>query len=124
MADRNPILTNQAEYCDVRVREEIAARNLQEKLLGADLMHGPSWDLLLELYAAHGNRRPITVTVACESGRCPVPTALRYLDKMEIKGLVIRNIDSADRRRKFVRLTPKGIRLVDRYFFNCHHSSS
>jgi DNA-binding MarR family transcriptional regulator len=55
-----------------------------------------------------------TVAYVAERLRLKHNSAVELVDRSEREGLVVREEDSADRRRTIVRLTRKGGRLLDR----------
>jgi DNA-binding MarR family transcriptional regulator len=90
-----------------------AARSLLKGLaeqpdFGArDIVFNPAWPLLLELFVAQLERRPVPVTNACLSLGTAQTTALRYLTDLERRGLIESLSDPADGRRRLIRLTAR-----------------
>jgi DNA-binding MarR family transcriptional regulator len=72
-----------------------------------DIVFNPAWHLLLELFVAQLERRPVPVTNACLSLGTAQTTALRYLTDLERRGLIESLSDPADGRRRLIRLTPR-----------------
>lgn len=91
-----------------------AHRSLGERL-GRDLYVTPAWDMLLDLYASD-RRRPISLTSLCLAAPIPERTALRTIDALVQRNLLIRTRDLRDRRRTNVRLSPRAVRLLNVYF--------
>lgn len=83
-------------------------RRLRDTVLDATLMGEAAWDLLLDLYASVHEERPITISSACIAAAVPPTTALRYIEALQARGLLITEKRSADRRLRLVRLTPLG----------------
>lgn len=74
--------------------------------LGADGLFGePAWDMILDIAYHQLQSRPVSVKSACISSNVPASTALRYLNKLEESGDVLRVNDAKDRRRDFVILS-------------------
>jgi hypothetical protein len=71
-----------------------------------DLFADPAWDLLLDLYAAAAERRLVSVSSACIAAAVPHTTALRWINMLEIQGLILRTPDPADRRSSHLRIAP------------------
>ena len=74
----------------------------------ADLFGEPAWDILLDLFIAEGEAKPLSITAACIGSGVPSSTALRWLVLLEQRELVERRADPRDARRVFLRLTARG----------------
>ncbi len=88
-------------------REFYAGRRRRSRYLNEDLFGEPTWDILLDLYVAGGEKRRTPTTSACIGAHVPSTTALRWLRILESRGLVEREDDGSDARRLFVRLSPR-----------------
>jgi DNA-binding MarR family transcriptional regulator len=92
----------------------VLARNLyrerasRRELINAALLGEPAWDILLDLFASEMEGRAISVSSACIASGVPATTALRYLGKLESRGLAARVAAEGDRRRWNICLTPEG----------------
>lgn len=93
------------------------ARRLRAGALSvaADLFQDPAWDLLLDLYIAHVERREVAVTSACIAANVPPTTALRWISALVQRGLVERASDPNDRRRILLRLSNAGQAAMEQY---------
>ena len=80
------------------------------------LLGDPTWDMLLQLYAAHLDMLRMSITRLTHSTALPATTVLRRLGLLEKGGLVVRAGDPFDARRVFVTLSPAGIEAMDRCF--------
>ena len=89
-----------------RARKYLKARRRRETLFPADLFGEPAWDILLSLYVAQAERRPVSISSACIAAAVPSTTALRWIGKLEASGLVVRRPDSQDHRFTWLTLTP------------------
>ncbi len=68
--------------------------------------------MLFDLFVAHEQGRPISVTSLCiASGSAPT-TALRQIGQLEERGFVTRRGDEHDGRRSWVRPTPQAMELI------------
>lgn len=74
-----------------------------------ELFGEPSWDILLDLFIAHGKARPVSVSSACIASSTPQSTALRYVGLLEKVGLIRRAKDPRDGRRYYLELTETGL---------------
>ena len=94
-------------------RESYAIRRRRDRHLPGDLFGEPTWDILLDLYVATRENRPVPTTSACIGANVPPTTALRWLRILEARGLVEREEDNRDGRRTFVRLSSRGLAAMD-----------
>ena len=94
-----------------------AGRRLRSSVFGADadLFGEPAWDILLDAAIMEGRGKRVSVTSACLAADVPSTTALRYLSALEERGMLVREVDPLDNRRRFVKLTAKGKRLLKDY---------
>lgn len=95
-------------YADRRRRPKIFANE--------DLFGEPAWDILLDLFIAAKERRRVSVTSACIGSAVPSTTALRWITLLEKQGLLLREADTSDARRIYVKLTAKGYAAMVEYF--------
>lgn len=84
-------------------------------LFGEGLFSDPAWDILLDLYVQRERGRWISVSSACLAAQAPQATALRHLNKLVDRGLVLREADTEDRRRTFVALSDEGSAKMAEY---------
>lgn len=97
-------------------RQIYALRREREAIFGkAELFGEPAWDILLDLYVAHVERKSVSVSSACIGSASPPTTGLRWLGILAEEGFVIREADPQDQRRVLVRLSDKGLAAMDRY---------
>lgn len=67
----------------------------------------PSWDMIIELYVAHGEAKPIAVSQLCGRSGGSMTTALRHIEQLEALGYIARTPDPEDRRRANVTMLPR-----------------
>jgi hypothetical protein len=58
--------------------------------LGFDLCPDPAWDMLLDLYVAHHEKRSITIWSLCLASNIPTSTAHRKIGEMIETGIMMR----------------------------------
>jgi hypothetical protein len=98
-------------------RQAYALRRKRAAIFGNPELFGePAWDILLDLYIAHAEAKPVSVSSACIGSAAPPTTGLRWLGVLADEGLVVRENDPEDHRRVLVRLTRKGITAMERFF--------
>lgn len=99
------------------VRNAIRSRRLRDQFFPSTLLEDPGWDMLLDLFAAELEGRPVSVSSLCIAAAVAQTTALRWIGKMTDAELFQRRPDPFDRRRAFVTLTETARRGMQHY---CH----
>ena len=99
-----------------RVRRILRQRQQRATFLGADLFSDPAWDMLLDLTAARGEGKRVSVTSLCIAAGVPATTALRWIAQMTEAGLFVRVQDKTDRRRAIIDLSDKAAQGMAAYF--------
>lgn len=105
-------MANPAAIHPAVLKAIIKARRNRQKYFEADLFSDPSWDILLELTAAHIETRQESVTSVAISASVPASTAIRKIRELADRGLVRRWTDPNDARRIFVALTEDASRRM------------
>lgn len=91
-------------------------RRQRSQIFGsAELFGEPAWDILLDLYIAHAEGKPVSVSSACIGSASPATTGLRWLAVLTEHGLIAREADEHDHRRIMVRLTKHGVTAMERF---------
>jgi DNA-binding MarR family transcriptional regulator len=98
------------------VRAVIRARRLRANYFESELFADPAWDILLDLLQAELSHRRVAVSSLCMAAAVPATTALRWINSMVDKGLIMRRADQFDGRRVWVELTPPTSLTIRRYF--------
>jgi DNA-binding MarR family transcriptional regulator len=97
------------------VRAIIKARVLRRELFSSDLFADPAWDMLLELYALTCEGARISVSKLSFAAGVPPTTALRWIDKLDAEGLVVRFEDPLDARRVWISLSDAGYSAMETF---------
>lgn len=98
-------------------RAAYATRRRRSTIFGdSELFGEPAWDILLDLYIAHIEDKPVSVSSACIGSAAPPTTGLRWLGLLADRSLVTREHDPDDQRRVLVRLTERGLAAMDEFF--------
>ena len=98
-------------------RAAYATRRRRTTIFGdSELFGEPAWDILLDLYIAHIDDKPVSVSSACIGSAAPPTTGLRWLGLLADRSLVTREHDPDDQRRVLVRLTERGLAAMDEFF--------
>ncbi len=98
------------------VRRIIRQRQARSRFFDSDLFGDPAWDMLLDLTAARGEGKPVSVTSLCIAAGVPATTALRWIKQLVEIGLFERTEDAADKRRAFIGLSKKAETAMAGYF--------
>lgn len=81
--DRTALAEFAALWRQVRVK--------RDAIFGARIFRDPGYDMLLESFAADQRRQQLSITSLCYASGVPMTTALRYIDKLEVHGLILRS---------------------------------
>ncbi len=97
-------------------RAKLRERRQREQFLPADIFADPAWDMLLDLYAAHYERREVSVSSLCIAANVPATTALRWIKSMTDHGMFERTCDRHDGRRILIAISESTRLALDGYF--------
>jgi DNA-binding MarR family transcriptional regulator len=89
----------------VKVRNLIKLRRLRDQHFDPSLFADPGWDILLDLYAAKLEGKPVSVSSLCIAAAVPPTTGLRWITTMTEHGALVRRQDPSDARRVFIELS-------------------
>jgi len=92
-------------------KEEHRAK-IRDEALGVELVGVPAWNMLLELFKQFSGGAKVSTKSLQIIARCPETTALRIIDRLEHRGLVIRSQSETDKRVTFIALSREGLTTV------------
>jgi len=75
----------------------------------------PAWDILLVLYTIDGDRRRLNTRELARLANLALTTALRWLDFLERRDLIVRKANTFDLRMVDAELSDKGRTAMDNY---------
>lgn len=78
-------------------------------IIGPRIVRDPKWEMLLELFIAHHERRRVSVSSLCHATSAPATTGLRHVEALEKAGFVNRADDPMDARRSWIEPTTKAL---------------
>jgi hypothetical protein len=107
---------NAAGFTGEAVRRICELRRKRNDLFPGKLFGDPTWDMLLQLYAARLDMQRLTITRLTKLCGVPATTVLRRLGALEEEGLVTRTDDPWDGRRVHVALSFLGAEAMERSF--------
>lgn len=94
-------------------RRMIIKRRLRDRLLCMPEFFGePAWDMMLALFVAHLEEKPVSAAAASCLSTVSDHTGQRYLKALEKKGLVERVFEEGDDRVVLVKLTQSAVALM------------
>jgi DNA-binding MarR family transcriptional regulator len=85
---------------------ELLIRRSRGRAFPVGYFSDAAWDILLEIDHAERNGHIYFLTKASTDAHIPLTTALRYINKLEKDGFIVRLADCLDKRRSIVELTP------------------
>lgn len=98
------------------IRVLLRLRRNRDRFFEGDLFADPAWDILLELYAAALGQFRVSVGSLCVGAAVPATTALRWINHLEEKGMIVRRSDPTDGRRQFLMLSKEASEAMSAYF--------
>ena len=69
-------------------RSLYAQRRARDAAFGVELFGEPAWDLLLDLFIAHAQDRPVSLISMCVAASVPLSSGQYWLARLEREGLV------------------------------------
>ena len=97
------------------------ARRDRERIFDSRLFGEPAWDILLALYALPLRGELLTVSSLAIAAAVPPTTGLRWQNILMSQGLIERGPAGIDARKQFMRLTPEGRTLLERYLTRLYY---
>lgn len=91
-------------------------RRLRNRFFPEDLFAEPAWDILLLLYGVEQSQERLSVSAVCASVDAPQTTVLRWIDKLEQAGLLVRQKHPTDGRVSWLGLSTECVSRLDRFF--------
>ncbi|WP_293882136.1 hypothetical protein [Sphingomonas sp.] len=87
------------------VKRLVADRRHREKHFAPALFADPVWDILLDLFLAETESRPISVSSATVAANIPPTTGLRCIAMLTAKGMILRIPVPLDKRKIYLQLS-------------------
>lgn len=96
-------------------RKILLTRDLRTSTFGSDMAE-PAWEMLLSLYIGEHSREHLTAANLAMLTDVPPSTAIRWLGYLRSHGYVADAVAGEAQSRGPVRLLPKALDLLERYF--------
>ena len=96
-------------------RQLLAGRKQRDRYFDPMLFSNPAWDILLNLYVADAEGRPVSVLESCAASIVPQGVALRWLGYLKQEEMVIEMPDPARPRHTLIRLADQTRLTVSSY---------
>jgi Mn-dependent DtxR family transcriptional regulator len=97
-----------------QARQLYRQRRQRDEALGSDLFGEPAWDLLLDLYIARSQQRPVSVMSASVALGVPAEATWAWVSRLEEHGLVERPYQSQEGALTLVALSDAGFERMTR----------
>ena len=99
-------------------RREIAQLERRSSLLPQLLNEDPQWMMVLDLFIAAETDSTLYVLDVCASSRVPQTTALRHIQWLEEKRVIVRSRDPFDGRKSCLKLSDAARQQVAEYLLS------
>ena len=115
-APLRPLPSARVETAVETARRAFEERRARANFVGIEDMYGePAWDILLDLFIRQADEEKVTVEIASVHADMPATTTIRWLNVLELNGLIMSQVDPADAKRQLIHLTPEGYEGMVRY---------
>ena len=91
------------------------SRRERERIFGSILAADPAWDILLDLFIAHGDDKKVTVQSAAAATSVPEATVLRCIAHLVEAKLLARQPNPGDSRNIYLMLTDRAMEMMSEY---------
>jgi DNA-binding MarR family transcriptional regulator len=102
---------------------DLWSRQVRSRYFDGFHLGDPVWGILLDVYVAEARGQRSSVSSLSLAASVPRSTGLRWVNVLVEEGKLIREPDSQDRRRHWVRLSQKARVALDSYFDELVRSS-
>lgn len=96
-------------------RQLLAGRRQRDRYFDPMLFSNPAWDILLNLYVADAEGKPVNVLESCTASIVPQGVALRWLGYLKQEEMVIETPDPARPRRTLIGLSDQTRLTISSY---------
>lgn len=116
-ADEPAILTAADDRRLDMLGRYLEARRLRSMVFGQGLFSDPGWDVLLTLFQAELEDRPVTLDQISETLRLSMTIAMRHVELLERRGLLLGTAGSPGGGRRRLRLAPLAVDAMTSWLY-------
>ena len=113
IADRRDVVSHRGEFSGKQVQALLDTRHGRPAAIGFDPIH-PGWTLLLVLYRAHLDGRPVRMARLATEARVAMTTMMRWVELFVAHGLAERRPDLMRRNGVLLALSGDGAERIQR----------
>lgn len=110
------LLVGQPLFRRAFAKKVFSIRRIRSGYFPEELFADPAWDILLLLYGVEQSQERLSVSAVCSSIDTPATTALRWIEKLEHAGMLVRQKHPTDRRVSWLSLSDDCVARLDRFF--------
>jgi DNA-binding MarR family transcriptional regulator len=114
-SEPGPIVISRVTLVEA-ARQEFEKRRRRSEVLPDGIFGEPGWEILLQLYVQQQGTR-MNIATLTGSLNLPASTVLRWLNYLQDKQFIRREVHPTDQRSVFVELTTTATKALDSYFF-------
>lgn len=93
----------------------LASHKTLQGQLGPDLFADPALQILLDLYVSRAHDRAVPTSAACMAAGVPTTTALRWINILARRDMVVKRPHPTDRRFTYLELSPAAVESLETY---------
>ncbi|MHA6719626.1 transcriptional regulator [Sphingomonas sp. RS6] len=94
------------------------ARTAIESTVGQDLFANPALSILMTLYVSRREGTNVSTSAACVASGVPTTTALRWINALARRGMLIKRTGPNDRRFTYLELSDATFASIDQFLAN------
>lgn len=110
------LISGQAVFRRAFAGKVFSIRRARSRFFPQELFAEPAWDILLLLYGVEPSQERLSISAVCASVDSPPTTVLRWIEKLEEAGLLVRQKHPTDRRVNWLKLSDDCVDRLDRFF--------
>jgi DNA-binding MarR family transcriptional regulator len=110
------LITGQPYFRRAFAGKIYAIRRIRSRFFPEDLFAEPAWDILLLLYSVEKSQDLLSVSAVCSRVDAPATTVLRWIEKLEKVGMLMRRKHPTDRHVTHLQLSEECISRLDQFF--------
>jgi hypothetical protein len=93
----------------------LMSRQMLDNHIGRELFADPALNILLDLYVNLKEGRAVPTSSACIASGVPTTTALRWINVLSNRRMLLKRAHPSDRRFTYLELSPEAIESIETY---------